>query len=120
MDNEKQVLQSLIDTAIKEFRKGPERNRFNPDANAKYFEEFVVDLDQIVEPMIADPDGHNEDVSKRYARYIRSVSYYGGKKKVIRFRWFMHGPQGRSEDRFPNAQKPRAGTGQSRVQGPRW
>ena len=29
----------------------------------------------------------------------------------------MHGSQGRSENRFPNAQKPRGGTGQSRVQG---
>ena len=57
MDNEKQVLQSLIDTAdqrISEIRSG-EKPALTPDANAKYFEEFVVDLDQIVEPMIADP-----------------------------------------------------------------
>ncbi len=85
MDNEKQVLQSLIDTAdqrISEIRSG-EKPALTPDANAKYFEEFVVDLDQIVEPMIADPDVHNEDVSKRYTHdTIRSVSFYGGKKKV--------------------------------------
>ena len=37
-----------------------------PDENAKYAAEFVVDLDIIDEPMIADPDVHNEDVSKRY------------------------------------------------------
>ena len=85
MDNEKQVLQSLIDTAdqrISEIRSG-EKPALTPDANAKYFEEFVVDLDQIVEPMIADPDVHNEDPSKRYTHdTIRSVSFYGGKKKV--------------------------------------
>ena len=85
MDNEKQVLQSLIDTAdqrISEIRSG-EKPALTPDANAKYFEEFVVDLDQIVEPMIADPDAHNEGVSKRYTHdTIRSVSFYDGKKKV--------------------------------------
>ena len=85
MDNEKQVLQSLIDTAdqrISEIRSG-EKPALTPDANAKYFEEFVVDLDQIVEPMIADPDVHNEDVSKRSTHdTIRSVSYYEGTKKV--------------------------------------
>ena len=54
-----------------------------PDANAKYAAEFVVDLDQIVEPMIADPDVHNDDVSKRYTHdTIRPISYYGGSKTV--------------------------------------
>ena len=85
MDNEEQVLQSLIDTAdqrIAEISSG-EKPALTPDANAKYFEEFVVDLDQIVEPMIADPDVHNEDVSKRYTHdTIRTVSYYEGTKKV--------------------------------------
>ena len=85
MDNEKQVLQSLIDMAdlrIVEISSG-EKPALTPDANAKYFEEFVVDLDQIVEPMIADPDVHNEDISKRYTHdTIRSVSYYEGTKKV--------------------------------------
>ena len=33
--------------------------------------------------MIADPDVHNEDVSKRYTHdTIRALSYYGGTKKV--------------------------------------
>ena len=32
--------------------------------NAKYFAEMIVDLNLIDEPMIADPDVHNEDVSK--------------------------------------------------------
>jgi aconitate hydratase 2 / 2-methylisocitrate dehydratase len=85
MDNEGQVLQGLIDTAdqrIAEISSG-EKPALTPDANAKYFEEFVVDLDQIVEPMIADPDVHNEDVSKRYTHdTIRTVSYYEGTKKV--------------------------------------
>ena len=85
MDNEGQVLQGLIDTAnqrITQIRSG-EKPALTPDADAKYFEEFVVDLDLIVEPMIADPDVHNEDVSKRYTHdTIREVSYYEGTKKV--------------------------------------
>ena len=48
-----------------------------------YFAEMVVDLDVIVEPMIADPDVNNEDVSKRYTHdVIRPISYYGGDKVV--------------------------------------
>jgi len=43
----------------------------------------VVDLDQIDEPMIADPDVNNEDASKRYTHdTIRPTSYYAGTKKV--------------------------------------
>jgi len=54
-----------------------------PDANAKYHAEVVIDLDQIAEPMIADPDVNNDDVSKRYTHdTIRPLSYYGGTKKV--------------------------------------
>ena len=42
-----------------------------------------MDLDEIAEPMIADPDVNNVDVSKRYTHdTIRPVSYYGGGKKV--------------------------------------
>ena len=42
-----------------------------------------MDLDQVVEPMIADPDVHNEDVSKRYTHdTIRPLSYYRGEKSV--------------------------------------
>jgi aconitate hydratase 2/2-methylisocitrate dehydratase len=85
MDNEKQVLQGLIDKAearIVGIRSG-ETPALSPDANAKYSSEFVVDLDQVVEPMIADPDVNNEDVSKRYTHdTIRPISYYGGTKKV--------------------------------------
>jgi aconitate hydratase 2/2-methylisocitrate dehydratase len=85
MDNQKGVLQGLIDRAnkrIEEVRSG-ENPPLTPDRNAKYFAEFVVDLDIIVEPMIADPDVHNEDVSKRYTHdTIRTLSYYGGEKHV--------------------------------------
>ena len=85
MDNDKQVLQGLVDkaqTRIEELRTGT-KPPLMPDANAKYAAEFVVDLDQIVEPMIADPDVHNDDVSKRYTHdTIRPISYYGGSKTV--------------------------------------
>ncbi|MFL2938598.1 MAG: bifunctional aconitate hydratase 2/2-methylisocitrate dehydratase [Opitutales bacterium] len=85
MDNEKQVLQGLIDQAdkrIAEISSG-EKPALTPDAHAKYYREFVVDLNKVVEPMIADPDVNNEDVSKRYTHdTIRPVSYYEGTKKV--------------------------------------
>ncbi|MGR8948181.1 MAG: bifunctional aconitate hydratase 2/2-methylisocitrate dehydratase, partial [Gammaproteobacteria bacterium] len=85
MDNSSQVLQGLIDKAdhrIAEIKSG-EKPALRPDDNAKYYEEFVVDLDQIVEPMIADPDVTNDDVSKRYTHdTIRPVSYYEGTKEV--------------------------------------
>ncbi|WP_185207813.1 bifunctional aconitate hydratase 2/2-methylisocitrate dehydratase [Chryseobacterium sp. C3] len=85
MDNHNQVLQGLIDKAnkrIEEIRSG-EKPALTPDSNAKYYAEVVVDLDAIVEPMIADPDVNNEDVSKRYTHdTIRDLTYYGGEKKV--------------------------------------
>ncbi|MEL6674545.1 MAG: bifunctional aconitate hydratase 2/2-methylisocitrate dehydratase [Bacteroidota bacterium] len=85
MDNEKQVLQSLIDKAnqrIAEIQSG-EKPALAPDANAKYAAELVVDLNIIDEPMIADPDVHNEDVSKRYTHdTIRELSFYEGDKHV--------------------------------------
>lgn len=85
MDNEQQVLQGLIDKAnkrIAEIRSG-EKPALTPDANAEYFAEVEVDLDVVGEPMIADPDVNNEDVSKRYTHdTIRPLSYYGGTKKV--------------------------------------
>ena len=85
MDNEKQVLQGLINKAdkrISEIKSG-EKPALTPDANAKYYAEVVVDLDAIDEPMIADPDVNNEDVSKRYTHdTIRDLTYYGGDKKV--------------------------------------
>ncbi len=85
MDNTAGTLQGLIDIAnarIEEITSGT-RPALVPDDNAKYFAEFVVDLDEISEPMIADPDVNNADVSKRYTHdTIRPVSYYGGDKKV--------------------------------------
>lgn len=85
MDNRNQVLQGLIDKAnqrIAEIRSG-EKPALTPDANAKYYAEVVVDLDAIVEPMIADPDVNNDDVSKRYTHdTIRDLTFYGGEKKV--------------------------------------
>ncbi|MEM9896526.1 MAG: bifunctional aconitate hydratase 2/2-methylisocitrate dehydratase, partial [Bacteroidota bacterium] len=85
MDNEKKVLQGLVDKAnkrIEEIRSG-EKPPLAPDENAKYYAEFVVDLDVIEEPMIADPDVNNEDVSKRYTHdTIRGLSHYEGEKHV--------------------------------------
>ena len=85
MDNSRQVLKGLIDKAnkrIAEIRSG-EKPALRPDANAKYYAEVVVDLDVINEPMIADPDVNNKDVSKRYTHdTIRPLSFYGGTKKV--------------------------------------
>ena len=85
MDNQKQVLQGLIDIAnrrIAEIQSGT-KPALAPDGNAKYFAEVVIDLDQIAEPMIADPDVNNEDESKRYTHdTIRPLSFYKGTKKV--------------------------------------
>ena len=85
MDNDSGVLQGLFDRAesrISEIRSG-DKPILTPDANANYFAEFVVDLNQIVEPMIADPDVNNGDVSRRYTHdTIRAVSYYEGTKKI--------------------------------------
>ena len=85
MDNQKQVLQGLIDIAnnrISEIKSGV-KPALTPDANAKYYAEVVIDLDLVEEPMIADPDVNNDDVSKRYTHdTIRPLSFYGGIKKV--------------------------------------
>ena len=85
MDNDKKVLQGLVDKAnkrIEEIKSG-EKPALTPDENANYYAEFVVDLNIIEEPMIADPDVHNEDVSKRYTHdTIRELSFYQGKKHV--------------------------------------
>ena len=85
MDNESQVLQGLVDLAnqrIADIRSGV-KPALMPDVNAKYSAQFVVDLNQINEPMIADPDVNNEDVSKRYTHdIIRELSYYEGEKVV--------------------------------------
>ena len=85
MDNKLQVLKGLIaiaDKRIAEIKSG-DKPALTPDANAKYSAEVVIDLDIIVEPMIADPDVNNDDVSKRYTHdTIRPLSFYGGTKKV--------------------------------------
>jgi aconitate hydratase 2 / 2-methylisocitrate dehydratase len=85
MDNNTKMLSGLIDIAeqrIIEIKNGV-KPALTPDNNAKYFAEVVVDLDQIVEPMIADPDVNNIDISKRYTHdTIRPISYYQAKKKV--------------------------------------
>ena len=85
MDNKIQVLQGLIDKAnsrIIEIQSGI-KPALTPDSNAKYFAEFEVDLDIIAQPMIADPDVNNDDVSKRYTHdTIRPLSFYKGQKKV--------------------------------------
>jgi len=85
MDNANQVLQGLIDRAdnrILEITTG-ENPPLTPDSNAKYFAEFEVDLDIISQPMIADPDVNNDDVSKRYTHdTIRPLSFYEGNKKI--------------------------------------
>ncbi|WP_395094077.1 bifunctional aconitate hydratase 2/2-methylisocitrate dehydratase [Vaginella massiliensis] len=85
MDNTNQVLKGLIEKAdkrIAEIRSG-EKPALQPDENANYYAEVVVDLNIIDEPMIADPDVNNEDVSKRYTHdTIRELSFYNGDKKV--------------------------------------
>jgi aconitate hydratase 2/2-methylisocitrate dehydratase len=85
MEHASGMLQNLIDIAdarITEIKSG-DKPALTPDANAKYFAEVVVDLDEIVEPMIADPDVNNADVSKRYTHdTIRPISFYKAEKKV--------------------------------------
>ncbi|MEX0284689.1 MAG: aconitase family protein, partial [Paracoccaceae bacterium] len=85
MEHENGMLQKLIniaDARIAEIQSG-EKPALRPDDNAKYFAEVEVDLDAINEPMIADPDVHNADVSKRYTHdTIRPISYYNAEKKV--------------------------------------
>ena len=85
MDNDAQVLKGLVEKAskrIEEIQSGS-KPALKPDKTAKYSNEFIVDLDDIDEPMIADPDVGNKDRSKRYTHdTIRPVSYYNGEKKV--------------------------------------
>ena len=85
MDNPKQDLKGLVDKAnkrITEIKTGT-KSALKPDSDAKYYADVVIDLDKIIEPMIADPDVNNEDVSKRYTHdNIRPLSYYGGTKQV--------------------------------------
>ncbi|MFT6538502.1 MAG: aconitate hydratase 2/2-methylisocitrate dehydratase [Thalassolituus sp.] len=88
MENEAGMLQGLIDLADKRIAgiKSGEEPALAPDDTAKYYAEIVVDLDQIDEPMIADPDVNNEDVSKRYTHdVIRPASYYNDRKVDLGF-----------------------------------
>ncbi len=88
MDNDANMLQGLIDLADKRIAeiKSGDAPALAPDDNAKYYAEVVVDLDAIDEPMIADPDVNNEDVSKRYTHdVIRPTSYYDGRKVDLGF-----------------------------------
>ena len=85
MDNDNKMLQGLVDIAnnrIAQINSG-EKPALKPDDNAQYFAEVVVDLDAINEPMIADPDVNNADISKRYTHdTIRPISFYMAEKKV--------------------------------------
>jgi aconitate hydratase 2/2-methylisocitrate dehydratase len=88
MENETQTLTGLIALADKRIEgiKSGTTPALSPDENAKYYEEVVVDLDAIDEPMIADPDVNNEDVSKRYTHdVIRPVSFYKDKSVDLAF-----------------------------------
>ena len=79
------MLQGLIDKADARIVgiKSGEEPALRPDDNAKYFAEVVIDLDEINEPMIADPDVDNIDIAKRYTHdTIRPISYYAAKKRV--------------------------------------
>ncbi|MGO2012603.1 MAG: bifunctional aconitate hydratase 2/2-methylisocitrate dehydratase [Pseudoalteromonas sp.] len=88
MDNEIETLKGLIalaDKRIEEIQSGT-NPALTPDDAAKYHAEVVVNLDEIVEPMIADPDVNNDDVSKRYTHdVIRPVSFYNDKPVDLGF-----------------------------------
>ena len=85
MDNDNKMLENLIkiaDKRINEIQDGT-KPALAPDDNAKYSNEVIINLDEINEPMIADPDVNNIDVSKRYTHdTIRPISYYKAEKKV--------------------------------------
>ena len=85
MENDAGMLKRLVEIAnkrISEIKSGT-KPALKPDENAKYYAEVLVDLDQIDEPMIADPDVNNIDISKRYTHdTIRPISYYSAEKTV--------------------------------------
>jgi len=88
MENEAGTLAGLIalaDKRIEEVESGTQP-ALAPDDAAKYYAEVIVDLDAIEEPMIADPDVNNDDVSKRYTHdVIRPVSFYADKSVDLGF-----------------------------------
>jgi aconitate hydratase 2/2-methylisocitrate dehydratase len=107
MDNSTKVLQGLVEKAnlrILEISSGL-KPALSPDKDARYFASFEVDLDEIAQPMIADPDVNNNDISKRYTHdTIRPLSYYSGKKKDRPWvYWILHGTQRRSKNSCSNA-----------------
>ncbi|OUU62771.1 MAG: bifunctional aconitate hydratase 2/2-methylisocitrate dehydratase [Alphaproteobacteria bacterium TMED62] len=85
MENQAKMLHKLIKIAenrIEQIKSG-DKPALYPDKNAEYFANLTVDLDKIDEPMIADPDVNNIDISKRYTHdTIRPLSYYKKEKKV--------------------------------------
>ena len=85
MDNKHKVLQKLVNIVnhrIGEIISG-KKPALSPDKNANYYAELIVNLNEINEPMIADPDVNNIDISKRYTHdTIRQLSYYKGEKEV--------------------------------------
>ena len=85
MENDAGMLKRLVKIAnkrISEIKSGT-KPALKPDENAKYYAEVLVELDQIDEPMVADPDVNNIDVSKRYTHdTIRPISYYSAEKTV--------------------------------------
>ncbi|MGS2716697.1 bifunctional aconitate hydratase 2/2-methylisocitrate dehydratase [Eionea flava] len=88
MDNEAKTLNCLMELADKRIAgiRSGEQPALAPDNNAQYYAEVVVDLDEVIEPMIADPDVNNDDVSKRYTHdVIRPVSYYKDKSVDLGF-----------------------------------
>jgi aconitate hydratase 2/2-methylisocitrate dehydratase len=88
MENEAGTLVGLIalaDKRIEEVKSGT-NPALSPDDTANYYAEVLVDLDQIDEPMIADPVVNNDDVSKRYTHdVIRPVSFYADKSVDLGF-----------------------------------
>jgi len=85
MENDNRMLHRLVDIAKKRILeiKSGDKPALIPDNNAKYFANVVVELEQINEPMIADPDVNNIDVSKRYTHdTIRPISYYKAEKII--------------------------------------
>ena len=91
MENAAGMLRGLIDKAdarINDIKNGTGRPVLMPDDNCQYYAELTVDLNTIVEPMIADPDVNNEDVSKRYTHdVIRPLSYYAVSAKSTSVLW---------------------------------
>ena len=88
MENPAGTLSGLIKLANERIEgiKSGEQPTLKPDNNAKYYAEVVIDLDQIEEPMIADPDIENDDISKRYTHdVIRPLSFYKDKPVDLGF-----------------------------------